>query len=267
MGIVLTSAYDAAAPQFDRHRALPDGVTDAIRAAVLGVVEALPRPRLLDLGAGSGRIGARFVAAGDDYVGVDLSFGMLRTFTQRAGPGAGSAPCLVRSDARRLPFRDAAFDVVLLIQVFGGMSEWREVLAESRRVLRPAGALMTGRTVAPAQGVDAQMKQQLASLLDDMKAPRHGNNARDDVQRALAAAARNRTRVVAAAWSAERTPRGFLDRHRGGARFSALPQPTREEALRRLSAWAARTYGSLDTVFAERHMFELHVYRFDEVVH
>jgi predicted RNA methylase len=27
-------------------------------------------PRLLDVGAGTGRIGATFVAAGDDYVGV-----------------------------------------------------------------------------------------------------------------------------------------------------------------------------------------------------
>ena len=43
------------------------------------------RARLLDLGAGTGRIGRPFVAAGDDYVGVDLSLGMLREFARRAG--------------------------------------------------------------------------------------------------------------------------------------------------------------------------------------
>jgi SAM-dependent methyltransferase len=261
---VPTSAYDAAAAHFDRHRALPEGVTDAIRAAVLASADAV-RPRLLDLGAGTGRIGARFVAAGDDYVGVDLSSGMLRAFAQRASDA--SLPCLVRSDARRLPFRAAAFDVVLLVQVFGGMSGWREVLAEARRVMRRTGAIMTGRTVAPADGLDAQMKRQLAALLDDTKVRGAGMNAREDVQRALEAEARSCTRIVAAAWNAERTPRAFLDRHRHGARFSALPEPAREEALHRLSAWAERSYGSLDTVVAEPHIFELHVYGFGEVVH
>jgi predicted TPR repeat methyltransferase len=71
------SAYDTAAPAFDRHRALPDGVPQAIRAAVVAATGA-PSPRLLDLGAGAGRIGRPFVAAGDDYVGIDLSLGMLR---------------------------------------------------------------------------------------------------------------------------------------------------------------------------------------------
>src|SRR4051812_23153232 len=42
----------------------------AAATAVLGALAApSPPPRLLDLGAGTGRIGRSFVAAGDDYVG------------------------------------------------------------------------------------------------------------------------------------------------------------------------------------------------------
>ena len=52
MESVGVSAYDAIAPRFERDRALPDGVAEAIRAAVLAAAPA--RPRLLDLGAGSG---------------------------------------------------------------------------------------------------------------------------------------------------------------------------------------------------------------------
>src|ERR1700742_4728655 len=101
------SAYDAAAPTFERHRALPDGVPEAIRAAVIKALDASP-PRLLDLGAGTGRIGIPFIAAGDDYVGVDLSFGMLSEFKRRAADST-RAPRLVQADGERLPFADASF--------------------------------------------------------------------------------------------------------------------------------------------------------------
>ena len=160
------SAYECGA-EFDLHRALPDGVAESIRAAVLAVAGDAPRPRLLDIGAGAGRIGWSFVAAGDDYVGVDLSFGMLRGFLQRAACGGSSPelapPRLVRADGRYLPFPDAAFDAVMMIQVFGGLSGWRRLVTEARRVLRPSGALVVGRTLAPEDGVDARMKQRWLS--------------------------------------------------------------------------------------------------------
>jgi ubiquinone/menaquinone biosynthesis C-methylase UbiE len=250
------SAFDTTAPAFDRHRVLPDGVAEAIREAILDAV-GLPAPRLLDLGAGTGRIGWPFVAAGDDYVGVDLSLGMLRAFVQR-----GSAR-VVQADGQSLPFRDAAFDAVMLIQVFGGMRGWRRVLAEARRVLRSTGALVVGRTVAPAAGIDAQMKQRLATILDEMGVQRERLNARDDALRLLEETASG-TRVDAAAWNAGRTPRGFLDRHPTGVRFAALPEAVKDEALRRLGAWAAATFGSLDSVFSEPHCFALHVFRFQQ---
>jgi len=56
--------YDAAAATFDRHRKLPEGLAQAIRGAVLRALD-LMRPRLVDLGAGTGRIGRAFVEAGD----------------------------------------------------------------------------------------------------------------------------------------------------------------------------------------------------------
>ena len=66
------TAFDITAPVYDRHRALPAGVPEKIRLAVLELA-AGPRPSVLDLGAGTGRIGRPFVFAGDRYVGADLS--------------------------------------------------------------------------------------------------------------------------------------------------------------------------------------------------
>jgi demethylmenaquinone methyltransferase/2-methoxy-6-polyprenyl-1,4-benzoquinol methylase len=252
-------AFASVAPTFDRHRALPDGVPEAIRTAVLAAVDASP-PRLLDLGAGTGRIGIPFIAARDDYVGVDLSFGMLSEFKRRAAERA-RAPHLLQADGERLPFADASFDAIMLIQVFGGMRGWRRVLTEVRRVLRGAGVLVLGRAVAPPDGLDARMKAQLALLLDEIGAPADRPNTRQDAQGWLEHEARG-TRLVAATWTASRTPRGFIDRHRTGARFSALPTPVKDEAMRRLASWAATAFGSLDAASAERNEFELQLFRF-----
>src|SRR4051794_18329565 len=153
---VAMNVYDAMAADFDRRRPLPDGVVDAIRGMVLGAVR-LPRPRILDLGAGSGRIGRTFVHEGDDYVGVDLSSGMVRSFARQV-----DASRLVQADGGCLPFHDATFDAVLLVQVLSGAKRWRPLLTEAVRVLRPGGVVAVGRVIAPEDGVDARMKTRLA---------------------------------------------------------------------------------------------------------
>jgi ubiquinone/menaquinone biosynthesis C-methylase UbiE len=249
------SAYDAAAPAFERHRALPDAVAPAVRAAVLAAV-ATPNPRLLDLGAGTGRFGRPFVAAGDDYVGVDLSLGMLHEFARQA-----PRPALAQADGDRLPFADATFDAVLMVQVFGGMRGWRRVLAEARRVLRPRGALLIGRVVAPADGLDARLKQRLVEILAEQRVAIERRNVRADVEHSLSGIAERRAATVAT-WTTERTPRRYLDRQRTGARFASLPQAAGEQALAALAAWAIETFGELDAVMRETHAFELQMFTF-----
>ena len=259
------SAYDAVASSFDRYRLVPEGVTATIRAAIVDSIGASSRPRVLDLGAGTGRIGRAFVASGDDYFGVDLSIGMLREFIWTARD-CGNSPRLVQADGRFLPFGDATFDAVILIQVFGGLRDWRPFLDEAQRILRTAGALIIGHSVVPANGVDAQMKQRLASLLSEMGVEPDQKNARAEAQHWLESTAKRGTRAVATAWNIDRTPREFLDRHRTGARFSVLPDRIKAEALDKLRAWAVTVFGSLDAVFSEQHAFELRVFTFQEEV-
>jgi ubiquinone/menaquinone biosynthesis C-methylase UbiE len=259
----LTSPFDAMARSFDHDRALPDGVAETVRTAILGALAsggnaaARKRPRLLDLGAGTGRIGWPFVAAGDDYVGVDLSYGMLRVLAGRCDHGHRAA--LVHGDGCALPFADAVFDAVLLVQIFGGLRDWRGLVDEGRRVLRPDGALVFGRTVTPDEGVDARMRQHLLALLDT----RHERqNARQDAERYLTSIASAASHLVGAIWRAERSPRAFLDRHATAAPFSQLPRAHREEALRALAAWAQTQFAGLDAMLPETHRFEMRVFRF-----
>ena len=85
------SPYDTAAPAFEDHRGMPPGVPEAIRSAIWAAVGAPDGRRVLDLGAGTGRIGRAFVAAGDAYVGVDASLGMLAAFAAQQRETGGPA--------------------------------------------------------------------------------------------------------------------------------------------------------------------------------
>jgi ubiquinone/menaquinone biosynthesis C-methylase UbiE len=252
------SVYDAMADDFDRRRTLPDGVPETIRHTVLRA-GLPPRPRLLDLGAGSGRIGWPFVAAGDDYTAADLSFAMLRAFANRC-PGAR----LVQAEGARLPFADATFDAVLLVQVLSGVPGWRQLLADALRILRPGGALVVGRVVAPEDGVDARLKAHLATILAEMDTNPYRGTSRQDALAWLGQTLPDAAIVTVGTWIAQRTPRGFIERHGSGVRFSALPEAIRQAAMRQLITWATEQFGSIDAVCAEAFRFEMTIHRFQQ---
>lgn len=252
----MNSTFDATATRFEQYRALPVGVPEAIRQAIWQSTGAPPSARVLDLGAGSGRIGRAFVEAGDSYVGADFSLPMLREFRARRTAG------LLQADGGRLPFLDGCFDLVLLMQVLGGARNWRELLCESVRVVAPGGFIVVGQTITPPTGVDEQMRTELALILSKMGVEQHdARKSRGKALDWLRAGSSRRMHVTAASWTAQRTAREFLDRHRTAARFAALPPDVQEEALKRLRSWAERTCGSLDRVVSEMHKFELHVFR------
>lgn len=247
---------------FDRHRIIPDGVADSVRAAILPFIDPTSKPRFLDIGAGTGRIGQAFIL-NDDYVAVDLSFGMLREFVRRRKIDNQYVIRLVQADGEHLPFHDATFDVVMLINVIGAAHNWNNVVVESRRVLRAHGALVVAHVVMPSDGVDTRMKKHLASFLKEAGIRPYHMNGRSDIPYSVSQFPESAVRIVAAEWFAKRTPDAFLDRQPTGARFSALPAPIKEAALAELRSWAIATFGSLDVVFTEKHQFELQVFKFE----
>jgi ubiquinone/menaquinone biosynthesis C-methylase UbiE len=255
--------FDALAPTFDQFRSWPAGVPEAIRAAVWQVAESLQGALVLDLGAGTGRIGRAFVAAGDRYIGIDSSLEMLRQFQLQAARSSNRAPLLVQAQGEQLPFPDASIEVVLLMHVLSGAGHWRRLLQDARRIVRPGGVLIVGQTSAPEAGVDEQMKSRVAEILGGLghteDPPRM---RREKALESLEAAATRCRRVVATSWQAERSPRMFLERHRTGQRFARLPTTLQDEVLRQLGLWAESAFGSLDTVSQELYHFELLVFEF-----
>jgi ubiquinone/menaquinone biosynthesis C-methylase UbiE len=98
--------------------------------------------RILDVGCGSGGLMRFLVSLGADptcMVGCDLLDSRLEQ-AQRMNPGLS----YLSSDAARLPFRAATFDMVSQFTVFSSVSPTmqREIAGEMIRVLKPGGGIL-----------------------------------------------------------------------------------------------------------------------------
>lgn len=131
-----TAYYDAEAGVYDETR----GGVERARAAAEAVTALVPAGgRLLDVAGGTGIVSAELAARGFDVVVTDLSHGML---TVAAGRLPGRE---VVASADRLPVADASVDVVTVVWLLHllPIPVADRVLAETARVLRPGGHLVT----------------------------------------------------------------------------------------------------------------------------
>jgi SAM-dependent methyltransferase len=92
--------------------------------------------RVLDLGAGYGFWLAALAAAGYQPAGVELSAEAAAIAAERSG-----APVAHGSADELLPFEDASFAAVTMLDVIEHLPRYAQALAECARVLAPGGKL------------------------------------------------------------------------------------------------------------------------------
>ncbi|PSL51943.1 methyltransferase family protein [Saccharothrix carnea] len=123
------SSFGAAASAYAEHR--PDYAPAAARWAL----EPATGPRVLDLGAGTGKLTGTLVALGADVTAVEPDPAML-TELRRALPSVRALP----GSAESIPLPDASVDAVLA----GNALHWFDLAvagSEMARVLAPGGLL------------------------------------------------------------------------------------------------------------------------------
>lgn len=125
----LSSSFGSAAAEYAQHR--PDYAPDAVHWAV----QPAPGPRVLDLGAGTGKLTGTLVELGFDVVAVEPDRAMLAELRQSL-PDVRALP----GDAESIPLPGSSVDAV----VAGNAMHWFDpdvAGAEIGRVLAPGGVL------------------------------------------------------------------------------------------------------------------------------
>ncbi|MDO8813223.1 MAG: class I SAM-dependent methyltransferase [Gallionella sp.] len=101
---------------------------------IVSLLAPRPSETLLDVGCGTGYFTRRFAtgAADGNVAGADIDPAMLRFAAGHSARSIG----FVAADARRLPFRDGSFDLVVSITALCFIREEKQALREMLRVAR-----------------------------------------------------------------------------------------------------------------------------------
>lgn len=112
---------------------------DCLIGQAFGALGLRQGAKVLDVGCGRGvlldRLGASYGTIG---FGIDVSAESLKQARQEAQSGIHPA----RSDARRIPFADGSFDLVVSMDVLEHIPDSNRAIDEMARVMRPGGTLV-----------------------------------------------------------------------------------------------------------------------------
>jgi ubiquinone/menaquinone biosynthesis C-methylase UbiE len=152
--------FDRAASFYDATRTLPLGVIEQARQKLLDYLMYESTDRWLEIGIGTGRVALPFLAAGDNYTGIDLSLGMMSELQRKLHRLANARPPqLAKADAMQLPFRARTFDRVMLFHVLHLVDDWMATLHEGLRVLKPNGWIIVSANERMARRQDDAANQ------------------------------------------------------------------------------------------------------------
>ena len=252
---IAATPFDAQAATFDHRVGLPAVCREQVAEAVLAIAKLQAGDLLVEVGAGTGQIGAELARSYVRYLGFDISEEMLAVFWRcmQADAAAASADnwTLLQADGnQRWPVADGSARAIFSSRAMH-LLEPDRVIDESFRVAHPAGATLSiGRVQRRPDSIKAILQKQMQALLAKRGwRGRDGKQAKSQLLTTLRQrGAAPRAAVVAARWVVEHSPARSLESWRsksGLGGIETIPTAEKEAILTLLADWAAEKFGDL----------------------
>lgn len=241
----MTYNFDRISDRYDETRALPAGVPEAICDWVLS---RLPDdPAITELGVGTGRIAIPFIRRGVRYTGFDISEQMLDRARQKLEAGLGRSRLEIADVTGNLPVADQSQDGVMAIHILH-LVETARALAQVRRILRPAGALIWGFQLHGDSSPRFRIRKRFYDCARELGFQRSRDFFVKEARSQLQAWGATVERHVIARWVERSSPREALANVENRALSSTweMEESVLQEAVRRTLQWAQGEYGDLD---------------------
>ncbi|MBY0495698.1 MAG: methyltransferase domain-containing protein [Cyanobacteria bacterium] len=200
--------------------------------------------RVLDIGAGTGRVATAFASFGCRVVALEPAVKMLGELQRKV---AGQPVRVVAGEGARLPFPRSFFDAVVLARVLYVMADWQAVLREAHDALKPGGYILHEWGNGDARETWVHVRERLRTLFQEagVEHPFHpGARTEADVDAHLEHLGVIRSAVLPGGPGPSLTLRQFVERIVSGE-FSYVwnvPSAVRERCLMQLSQWCDHTF-------------------------
>lgn len=250
------STFDEQAIDFDRRAGLPG-------AAVVAIVDHLTRlaysGRIVEIGCGTGQIGAALAEHSAAYVGLDLSLAMLAVFGRRS-----RAPRLAADASQPWPLRSGSARLIFASRAAHRL-DLKTLGREVARLAEPGGALFAlGRVERPEGSVRKSLRRELQRLLGRRglkeRGGRAGHRAALDAVRAqFPDDAEDLPAQSVASWDVEERPAAILNawRSKSGLGGHDVAPDLQRELLDALESFARERFGALDAVYPSTETYEI----------
>jgi SAM-dependent methyltransferase len=135
------SNYDRESPYYDLRRYGSVGGRYFDQLEKQAVDQFLKGTSILQVGSGSGRFAFHLSQDGNNFVGVEISDGMISEMQRKARKRSLSLD-VIQADGEDPPFIPNIFDTILSVRSFHFMAEPMSFLHVAYKLLRPSGRLL-----------------------------------------------------------------------------------------------------------------------------